>query len=102
VAGMNPDPTTESAEPGTTGPIRVLIVDDDALVRAALTMMLAGSPEVLLVGEAVDGRDVPAAVRNHAPDVVLMDIRMPRVDGLTATELLCREASPPQIIIRRR
>jgi DNA-binding NarL/FixJ family response regulator len=96
---MNPDPTTESAEPGTTGPIRVLIVDDDALVRAALTMMLAGSPEVLLVGEAVDGRDVPAAVRNHAPDVVLMDIRMPRVDGLTATELLCREASPPQIII---
>jgi DNA-binding NarL/FixJ family response regulator len=85
--------------PSENRPIRVLIVDDDALVRAALTMMLAGSDEVLLVGEADDGIRVLAAVREYAPDVVLMDIRMPRMDGLTATELLCQELSPPQIII---
>jgi DNA-binding NarL/FixJ family response regulator len=83
----------------TPAPVRVLIVDDDALVRAALTMMLTGSPDVLLVGEAGDGSQVLAAVREHAPDVVLMDIRMPRMDGLAATELLCRQPSGPQIII---
>jgi DNA-binding NarL/FixJ family response regulator len=80
-------------------PIRVLIVDDDALVRAALTMMLAGSDRVELVGEVGDGNQVITAVRERSPDVVLMDIRMPRMDGLIATELLCREPSPPQIII---
>ncbi len=90
-----------TAEPQSAAnqPIRVLIVDDDALVRAALTMMLAGSDQVSLVAEAADGNQVAAAVRDHRPDVVLMDIRMPRMDGLTATELLCREPSPPQIII---
>jgi DNA-binding NarL/FixJ family response regulator len=90
---------TVEPQPETARPIRVLIVDDDALVRAALTMMLAGSDQVVLVGEAEDGNQVLAAVREHTPDVVLMDIRMPRMDGLTATELLCREPSPPQIII---
>jgi len=94
VAGMTVEP-----QPDAHRPIRVLIVDDDALVRAALTMMLTGSDQVVLVGEAEDGNQVSAAVREHAPDVVLMDIRMPRMDGLTATELLCREPSPPQIII---
>jgi DNA-binding NarL/FixJ family response regulator len=97
------DPSSVHGAPqtgaATPGPIRVLIVDDDALVRAALTMMLAGSDRVLLVGEATDGNQVAAAVREHAPDVVLMDIRMPRMDGLAATELLCRQPSPPQIII---
>ena len=80
-------------------PIRVLLVDDDALVRAALTMMLAGSDRVQVVGEVGDGTQVVAAVRKHRPDVVLMDIRMPRMDGLTATELLSRESSGPQVII---
>jgi DNA-binding NarL/FixJ family response regulator len=80
-------------------PIRVLVVDDDALVRAALRMMLGGAGDVLLVGEAEDGSQVPAAVAEHAPDVVLMDIRMPGTDGLTATELLCRQPSPPAIIV---
>jgi DNA-binding NarL/FixJ family response regulator len=80
-------------------PIRVLIVDDDALVRAGLTMMLAGSDAVVIVGEASDGTQVAPAVREHRPDVVLMDIRMPRMDGLAATELLCRDPGAPQIII---
>jgi DNA-binding NarL/FixJ family response regulator len=79
--------------------IRVLIVDDDALVRAGLSMILAGSDDVHVVAEASDGAQVPAAVDAHAPDVVLMDIRMPGVDGLAATEELRRRAGAPQIIV---
>ena len=56
--------------------IRVLVVDDDALVRSGLAMILGGAPDVELVGQAVDGRDGLAAVREHHPAVVLMDIRM--------------------------
>jgi DNA-binding NarL/FixJ family response regulator len=82
-----------------TGPVRVLIVDDDALVRAGLTMILSSADDVTVVGEAADGSEVPAAVAEHRPDVVLMDIRMPRVDGLTATEALRRRASAPEIIV---
>nr|WP_233624271.1 response regulator transcription factor [Actinoplanes sp. ATCC 53533] len=82
-----------------TGPVRVLIVDDDALVRAGLTMILSGAEDVDVVGEAADGSEVPAAVATHRPDVVLMDIRMPRVDGLTATESLRRRAGAPEVIV---
>jgi DNA-binding NarL/FixJ family response regulator len=81
------------------GVIRVLIVDDDALVRAGLSMMLAGSDDVRVVAEASDGAQVPAAVDAYAPDVVLMDIRMPGVDGLAATEQLRQRESAPQIIV---
>nr|WP_269329319.1 response regulator transcription factor [Kineosporia babensis] len=76
-----------------------MIVDDDALVRAALRMMLSGSEHVDVAGEAEDGSQVPEAVQRLRPDVVLMDIRMPRVDGLAATEHLARTPSPPQIIV---
>lgn len=72
----------------TAGPVRVLVVDDDPLVRAAMAMILGPAPGVDEVGEAADGAEVLAAVDRHAPAVVLMDIRMPRVDGLAATELL--------------
>jgi len=85
--------------PPGPGPIRVLIVDDDALVRGALTMMLTGSDTLLVVGEVDDGIKVRDAVREHRPDVVLMDIRMPRMDGLAATEQLCREPRPPKIVV---
>ncbi|MET8838071.1 response regulator transcription factor [Micromonospora sp. NPDC004540] len=84
----------------TAGPaVRVLIVDDDALVRAALSMILGGVPDVRVVGEATDGAEVPAAVAAHAPDVVLMDIRMPRVDGLAATEALRATPDPPEVLV---
>ncbi len=82
-----------------TEPIRVLVVDDDPLVRAALAMVLGGSGDCTLVGEAADGDEVPAAVAAHAPDVVLMDIRMPHVDGLTATERLRAHPAGPEVIV---
>ncbi|SFF46831.1 response regulator [Blastococcus tunisiensis] len=81
------------------GDVRVLVVDDDPLVRAALAMVLGGAPGLALVGEATDGDEVPAVVAAAAPDVVLMDIRMARVDGLSATERLQAGGDGPQVIV---
>ena len=80
-------------------PIRVLIVDDDPLVRASLAMIIGSASELELVGEAADGAEVAAAVAATTPDVVLMDIRMPRLDGLAATELLRSRPHPPEVIV---
>jgi DNA-binding NarL/FixJ family response regulator len=79
--------------------IRVLIVDDDALVRTGLSMMLAGAEDLRIVAEADDGDKVGALVAEHTPDVVLMDIRMPRMDGLAATEQIRGRDGAPEIII---
>ncbi|GAA2566707.1 MULTISPECIES: response regulator transcription factor [Streptomyces] len=79
--------------------IRLLLVDDDPLVRAGLSFMLGGADDVEIVGEAADGDEVGALVDRTRPDVVLMDIRMPVVDGLTATERLRGRADAPQIIV---
>jgi DNA-binding NarL/FixJ family response regulator len=84
---------------GVKGSVRVLIVDDDALVRAGLTMMLDGAHGIAVVGQAADGDEVPDAVAGHAPDVVLMDLRMPRLDGLTALSRLRRRPHPPEVIV---
>ena len=86
------------AEPGASE-IRVLLVDDDALVRAGLSMMLNGAGDLVVAGEAGDGDQVPAAVARHRPDVVLMDLRMPRVDGITATRRLRAAPQPPEVIV---
>ncbi|WP_327581428.1 response regulator transcription factor [Nonomuraea sp. NBC_00507] len=75
--------------------IRVLIVDDDPLVRAGLAMIIGGSPELSVVGEAACGAEVPAAVEVCA----LMDIRMPVLDGLAATELLRARPDPPEVVV---
>jgi DNA-binding NarL/FixJ family response regulator len=79
--------------------IRVLVVDDDALVRAGLSMLLAGAEDITIVGEATDGSEVADAVAEHEPDVVLMDIRMPGMDGLAATELLRAHDDAPEVIV---
>jgi DNA-binding NarL/FixJ family response regulator len=79
--------------------IRVLLVDDDALVRAGLRMILSSSDELEVVGEAADGTEALAAVQTHRPDVVLMDIRMPGMDGISATSALRRTAAPPHVIV---
>ena len=80
-------------------PIRVLLVDDDPLVRAGLTMMLGGAPDLRVVGEAGDGEQALALAAECRPDVVLMDIRMPGVDGLTATERLRARADAPEVVV---
>jgi DNA-binding NarL/FixJ family response regulator len=77
----------------------VLIVDDEALVRAGLRLILESGEDLEVVGEAEDGADAVDAVRRHRPDVVLMDIRMPRQDGLTTTTELQRLREPPKVIV---
>jgi DNA-binding NarL/FixJ family response regulator len=91
--------TASSASSAADRPVRVLLVDDDALVRAGLSMMLDGTANLAVVGEAADGDQVADAVARHRPDVVLMDLRMPRVDGITATARLRRMPRPPEVIV---
>jgi DNA-binding NarL/FixJ family response regulator len=79
--------------------IRLLLVDDDPLVRAGLSLMMGGAGDIEIVGEAADGTEVEAAVDRTRPDVVLMDIRMPAVDGLTATERLRGRPDAPQVVV---
>jgi DNA-binding NarL/FixJ family response regulator len=81
------------------GPVGVLIVDDDPLVRAGLVMLLGGAPDLRVVAEAGDGTQVLALVDRHVPDVVLMDIRMPAMDGLAATEALRARRNAPEVIV---
>lgn len=80
-------------------PITVLLVDDDALVRSGLRSVLASADDVVVVGEAADGRAALRQVGALRPAVVLMDIRMPGLDGISATESLCRTTDPPAILI---
>ncbi|MFE7976126.1 response regulator [Streptomyces shenzhenensis] len=79
--------------------IRLLLVDDDPLVRAGLALMMGGADDIEIVGEASDGSEVEALVDRTRPDVVLMDIRMPSMDGLTATERLRGRDDPPQVVV---
>ncbi|MFG1796883.1 response regulator [Nocardia sp. NPDC049149] len=82
-----------------TSRIRVVVVDDEPLARSALTLILGGDPELELVGEAADGAEAIAVVRAQAPDIVLMDIRMPVRDGLDATRELLDRADPPRVVV---
>lgn len=79
--------------------IKVGIVDDDPLVRSALGLMLGGQADIEVVGEATDGQEALALVRTSAPDVVLMDIRMPRINGLEATRRVLTEPRSPRVIV---
>jgi DNA-binding NarL/FixJ family response regulator len=79
--------------------IRVLVADDQALVRAGIRMLIETQPDLTVVGEAVDGLAAISEATQSRPDVVLMDIRMPRLDGIAATRLLRAQPSPPQVIV---
>jgi len=80
--------------------VRVLIVDDQALVRAGFRMILESEPDVEIVGEASDGAEALEAAREHSPDVILMDIRMPNLDGLEATRrLLEQPGEGPRVLM---
>ena len=79
--------------------IRVLLVDDDALMRAGLASILSSDPTLDVVGEAADGRDAVERVDALRPDVVLMDVRMPEVDGITATREVVAASPDTRVVI---
>ena len=89
------------SQSGTTRgrPLRVLLVDDDPLVRAGLRTILSSASDLNVVAEAADGAAAITAVRAHRVDVALMDVRMPGVDGITATRQITALPDPPKVIV---
>ena len=79
--------------------IRVALVDDDSLVRAGLGMILGADPGIEIVGEGADGSEAVTLVHRHRPDVLLMDVRMPTMDGIAATKAVTALAEAPRIIM---
>jgi DNA-binding NarL/FixJ family response regulator len=79
--------------------IRVLVVDDQALVRAGFRMILEAEPDLEVVGEAADGLEAVAAVQSHRPDVVLMDVRMPNLDGIAATRRIVEGGNAAKVLM---
>ncbi|MFD7310054.1 response regulator [Promicromonospora sp. NPDC059942] len=80
-------------------PVRVLLADDEPLVRSGLRLILDAEPDLEVVGEAGDGARAVELARSLRPDVVCMDVRMPGVDGLRATELVLRLPQPPRVLV---
>ncbi|MCO1660010.1 response regulator transcription factor [Pseudonocardia sp. S2-4] len=92
----------EGSTDPAAGPVRVLLVDDDPLVRSGLTMMLTGAGDIEVVGGVGDGAEVADAVARLRPRVVLMDIRMPVLDGIAATRALAARGDParrPAVVV---
>ncbi|MEV7418185.1 response regulator transcription factor [Streptomyces sp. NPDC089919] len=92
----DPDQTRPTTAPARTGqglrPLRVLVADDNPVVRAGLAYLLGGRPDIEVVGEAADGREAVRLAAEHRPDVVLLDVRMPELDGIAALPHLVRIA----------
>lgn len=78
---------------------RVGLVDDDSLVRAGLAMILGADPAIEVVGQGGDGTEAVTLVQKHRPDVLLMDVRMPGLDGIAATKAVSALPNPPKIIM---
>jgi DNA-binding NarL/FixJ family response regulator len=79
--------------------IRVLVVDDQALVRSGFRLVLEASPDLEVVGEAADGAQAVAMTQQLAPDVVLMDLRMPVMDGIAATRQICAQTTRSRVLV---
>ncbi|WP_193107097.1 response regulator transcription factor [Brachybacterium sp. FME24] len=92
---MTPD--ADRDRPG--GPVRVLLVDDEPLVRQGMRMILQAEEDMVVIGEAGDGAEALILARRERPDVVCMDVRMPDIDGIRATELLLRLPDPPKVLV---
>lgn len=95
---MNASPSQPTPD-APQNPIRMVVVDDEPLVRQGLSLILGAQEDLEIVGEAADGAEALQVVRETAPDLVCMDVRMPRVDGLRATELLLRLPEPPKVLV---
>lgn len=105
------DPSTEPVGPSidpvglvrpgdVPGPVRVVVVvDDEPLVRQGLSLILGAEDDVEIVGEAADGAEALRVVRAARPQVVCMDVRMPGIDGIRATELLLHLPEPPKVLV---
>ncbi|MBP8919927.1 MAG: response regulator transcription factor [Micropruina sp.] len=83
----------------SAGPIRVALVEDDPLIRAGIAAVLTACPELDVVGEASDGDEAAALVEACRPDVLVLDIRMARLDGVAATRQVCAGAAAPPVLI---
>ncbi|MFI1967561.1 DNA-binding response regulator [Streptomyces cinnamoneus] len=81
-------------------PVRIVLADDERMVRTALRAILGAEPDLQVVGEAATGAEAVSLVRELRPDIVLMDVRMPEVDGIRATErIVAGMAEPPRVIV---
>lgn len=97
------DPATGPVGPARPGddpdPVRVVVVDDEPLVRQGLSLILGAEDDLEIVGEAADGAEALRVVRAARPQVVCMDVRMPGIDGIRATELLLHLPEPPKVLV---
>ncbi|WAC67605.1 MULTISPECIES: response regulator [unclassified Microbacterium] len=96
---MPSHPRTARGAVIVTAPVRIVLVDDQALFRAGIRMVIDSQPDLEVVGEASDGREGIEVVRATRPDLVLMDVRMPVLDGLAATAEILREPDAPRVVV---
>lgn len=93
------EPVTEPVTGAQVQPIRVLVVDDDPFVFSAMELIFSTVDDIRIVGTVSDGDEAVAAVQRHFPDVVLLDVRMARLDGIAATKALCALPNPPRVLV---